>query len=136
MLYSLTITKNTRTSFEVDKIVIEGLLDALYQQHYECGYIGWELTTHKPHLLHIHTTLSGPRMPYMNKFKEYMKTHALNAKVKTLRKVEDVERWVAYCHKQDDRIETIHDAYEESSQIPFTIPVVPIDGSIGNTGVA
>jgi len=111
MLYALTITKLIRDNFEVDTKVIEGLLDYLYTSGYETGYIGWELTRHQPHLLHIHTTISGSKMPYMLKYANYKKTHSLNTDVKKLKTAQDVEKWVSYCHKYKG---CIHDAYEDS----------------------
>lgn len=114
-IYSLTITKNIQVNFKVDTMTIEYILDQLMSEHYEIGYIGWELQPKGKNLLHIHTTISGRRMPYLNKWKDYCKTHGLNVKCNVLKTASDIEKWISYCHKHEPNKthKIIQELYEE-----------------------
>lgn len=110
MLYALTLTRNKRENFEKDTQAIKICLDEICKS-YEVGYLGWELTKEEPHRLHVHCTISGPRMPYMQKHTKLLNKYFMNSNVQKLKEMKDIEKWVSYTHKFT---QSIHDAYEES----------------------
>lgn len=113
MFYSLTLTKNTREGFSVDQHALRNVLNNLcLKYHAELSDIGWELTKHRPHLLHCHLTICCTKQPYMKR----LVGKGISCKLDKLKTAQDVNRWIQYCHKADSRRDlfTIQDDYEDS----------------------
>lgn len=118
MFYTLTLVKNVREGYSQDRQALQAVLDSLCQKyHAELSDISWELTKHKPHLLHLHVMLSCPRQPYMKR----LVPKGIHSKMDKLKTIDDVNRWIRYCHKMDVRRDhyTIQDDYEDS-----TVPTI------------
>lgn len=114
MFYTLTLTKNVREGYAKDKKALSDVLTALCQKyHCELSDISSELTKHKPHLLHYHLMLRCDKQPYMKR----LVPKGISCRLDKLKKMDDVNRWIGYCHKMDHRRHhfTIEDDYEEST---------------------
>lgn len=125
--YGVTITANHRTNnYLKDRIAIEGLINLIKCKRdvKEISDIGWELTKHKPHLLHCHFTIIAVRPPYvkLKYFSTYTSFFKLNINITKALKGDNLDRWVSYCHKADHI--SIEDAYEES-YVPPSHRIIP-----------
>lgn len=121
--YAITVQANRRypdSSYSKDRAAIEGLIDLLKEAKdtQEMGDIGWEIGSKGNRLLHCHFLLVSKRAPYwkLKKYQNYIKANGLYADSRSLRSVLCLNRWVAYCHKNDHKNE--QDEYERTYRPP------------------
>lgn len=103
MKFALTIVKNNKGDFDVDKTAICNMVTSLRNNGYSFSNIGWEYQPKPPHLLHIHTLLTGPKEPYFKRgvYAEVKTENSLHIYCVPLAWEQDVTRWQEYCCKQD-----------------------------------
>ncbi len=123
MLFAVTLVKNRRDSFIEDVDDLMRCLQAFKDDGYEVGYVGWEIQEDpkQHHCLHVHTTLSGHKAPYMMRYQGFFKEAGINWKLKDIPGKpslfnNDAKRWYDYCKKNEHK--DLAHIYSETHSIP------------------
>lgn len=118
MYFALTLTKNRRDGFHEDVTSLSNICELMMNDGIEFGRIGWEIqedpTQH--HCLHLHSTVSFRKMPYMMNYTKALKEHGINWKLKDLSSKEDLSRWYKYLTK--DERKDLAFIYSETGSVP------------------
>lgn len=101
--FKVTITRNHRTSFDHDVLIIRMIIEAFKLEGFEFRQTGWELQPKGIHNMHIHSLcVTG-----FKKFLKYAGLHQICKRNDCVLDIEeiftDINKWVDYCKKEKNQ---------------------------------